>query len=153
MPQISANSYSGIRSIQHTLSPTCMFATLSRLLDYFLSDKQIFRNLTVFSTKKKWSGPSALFIRTEMKSCLAEANTDQPISHHVGMMTIDIEGHSFVICTFRCCSEVWCYCVTAPAVTLLETVRVTRNKKPRVEVTITNQQLIGVVLVYSLSVP
>ena len=88
-----------------------------------------------------------------MKSCLTETNTDQPISHHVGMMTIDIEGHSFVICTGRCCSEVWCYYVTAPVVTSLETVRVTRNKKPRVEIKITNQQLIGVVLVYSLSVP
>ena len=94
-----------------------------------------------------------LFIRTEMKSCLTETNTDQPISHHVGMMTIDIEGHSFVICTGRCCSEVWCYSVIAPAVTMLETDLVTRNKKPRVEMKITNQQLIGVVLVYSLSVP
>ena len=96
----------------------------------------------------------ALFIGTEMKSCLTETNTDQPISHHVGMMTIDIEGHSFVICTgSRCCSEVWCYCVTAPVVTLLETFLVTRNKKPRVEIKITDQQLIGVVLVYSFSVP
>ena len=134
-----------------TVSPTCLFATLSRLLDYFLSDKQILRDLTVFSTKRSGGGPSALFIRTEMKSCLAEANTDQPIFHHV--MTIDIEGHSFVICTGRCCSEVWCYSVIAPAVTMLETDLVTRNKKPRVEMKITNQQLIGVVLVYSLSVP
>ena len=151
MSQISANSYSGIWSIQHTLSPTGLFTTLPRLLDYLLSDKQIFRNLTVFSTKRSGGGPSALFIRTEMKSSLAEANTDQPIFYHV--MTIDIEGHSFVMCTGRCCSEVWCYYVTAPVVTSLETVRVTRNKKPRVEIKITNQQLIGVVLVYSFSVP
>ena len=88
-----------------------------------------------------------------MKSCLAEANTDQPISQHVGIMTIDIEGHSFVISMGGCCSEVWCYSVIAPAVTMLETDLVTRNKKPRVEMKITNQQLIGVVLVYSLSVP
>ena len=88
-----------------------------------------------------------------MKSCLTEANTYQPISQHVGIMTIDIEGHSFVICIGRCCSEVWCYSVIAPAVTMLETELVTRNKKPRVEMKITNQQLIGVVLVYSLSVP
>ena len=88
-----------------------------------------------------------------MTSCLAESNTDQPIFHHVGIMTIDIEGHSFVISMGGCCSEVWCYSVIAPVVTFLETVRVTRNKKARVEFLMTNQQLIGVILVYSLSVP
>ena len=86
-----------------------------------------------------------------MTSCLAEVNTDQPIFHHVGIMTIDIEGHSIVLWIGGCCSEVWCCCVIAPVVTFLETVRVTRNKKPRVEILMTNQQLIG--LVYSLSVP
>ena len=142
-------------------SPTGLFIASPRFLNYFLYDQQIFRNLTVFKKKGSGGSPSALFsaksihdtIRTEMTCCLAESNTDQPIFHHVGIMTIDIEGHSFVISMGGCCSEVWCYSVIAPVVTFLETVRVTRNKKPRVEFLMTNQQLIGVILVYSLSVP
>ena len=70
------------------------------------------------------------------------------------MVAVGVEGHAPVVRIGRRCTEVGRDCITAPAVTFLVTItRETGNKKPRIERIITDQQLVGVSVVCSDTMP
>ena len=69
-------------------------------------------------------------------------------------MAVGVEGHAPVRRTGRRCTEVGRGCITAPAVTSLVTIaRETGNEKARIERMITDQQLVGVSVVCSDTMP
>lgn len=70
------------------------------------------------------------------------------------MVSIGIEGHAPVACIGRCCTEVGRRSITAPAVTSLVTIAcVTGNEEARIERMIADQQLIGVSVACSDTMP
>ena len=58
------------------------------------------------------------------------------------MVTVGVEGDAFVVGTGGRCTEVRGTRITAPTVTPLVTISVTRNKEAGVERMITDQQLV-----------
>ena len=69
-------------------------------------------------------------------------------------MAVSIEGHALVVGICRRCTEVGRGCITAPVGTLLVTITsVTGNKEARIERMIADQQLVGVSVVCSDSMP
>ena len=84
----------------------------------------------------------------------AQANTDEPVTHDVRIMTIGVEGHSPVSGTGGSCAKVRRGCIATPAVAPLVTVtRVPRNEEAGVERVIADQQLVVVSIASSNSVP
>ena len=70
------------------------------------------------------------------------------------MMSIGVEGHTFVMSTGSRCTEVGWESIVAPVVTKLVTVTcVTGNEEAGVEPIVTDQQLVPVSIAYSNTVP
>lgn len=88
------------------------------------------------------------------KSNLAQANTDEPVTRDVRIMTIGVEGHSPVTGMGGRCAKVRRGCIITPSVAPLVTVtRVTRNEEAGVEPVITDQQLVIVSIAGSNRLP
>ena len=81
-----------------------------------------------------------------------QANTNKPVAEGSG--TIVVEGHTLIVGVSRRCTEVGRGTIKAPRTTLLVTVpRVIRNEEASEERSITDQQLIGVSVVCTHTVP
>ena len=74
---------------------------------------------------------------------LAQADADQPVAWHVGVVPISVEGHAFVTRIGGRCTKVRRVCITTPMVTVLVTISVTRNEESRVERSVADQQFVS----------
>ena len=103
--------------------------------------------------KSKPVTDSSKSFRNGDSDILAQADTHQPVAHHVRIVPISVEGHASVMRICGRCTEVRRVCITTPIVTLLVALGVTRNEESRVKRMITEQQLVGVSFVCSHAVP
>ena len=92
-------------------------------------------------------GPVKLI--TVSSGMLAHADTHQPVIHHIGAMSVGVEGHALVTRTGGRCTEIRRSYITTPTATLLVTITiaitsVTGNEEAGVERSIADQQLVGV---------
>ena len=84
----------------------------------------------------------------------AQTDTNKPAAWDVWGVAVGVEGHALVRRTGRRCTEVGRGFITAPVVTCLVTItRVTGNKKARIERIIADQQLVGVSVACSDTMP
>ena len=104
-------------------------------------------------SKSKPVTDSSKSFRNGDSDILAQADTHQPVAHHVRLVPLSVEGHASVMRICERCTEVRRVCITTPIVTLLVALGVTRNEESRVKRMITEQQLVGVSFVCSHAVP
>ena len=116
-------------------------------LSFYLTvaDIPLFKSKPVTDSSKRF--------RNGDSDILAQADTHQPVAHHVRIVPISVEGHASVMRICGRCTEVRRVCITTPIVTLLVALGVIRNEESRVKRMITEQQLVGVSFVCSHAVP
>ena len=100
-----------------------------------------------------WKDSHQRKIRTyNLHDISTQTDTNKPVIDWT--MSIGVKGHAPVTGTGGRCTEVRRGNITAPMTTVLVTIsRVTRNEEAAVERCITNQQLVGVGVIHSHTVP